>query len=91
MKFKQACEVFYDCIEMVSVAYHDKPGKGFYLFSAKEKTYDEWRALLTIIPAYLVNSRMVCLVWAARYVSLSLLYLCGSRLSLKPSASLEVL
>ena len=54
MKFEQACKVFYDCIEIISVAYCEKPGKGFYLFSANINKFrsilgeEYWEHLLEI-------------------------------------------
>jgi len=54
MKFEQACKIFYECIEIVSVAYCEKPGKGFYLFSANINKFrsilgeEYWEHLLEI-------------------------------------------
>ena len=54
MNFERACKVFYDCIEIISVAYCEKPGKGFYLFSVNVNTFRDalgeeyWEHLLEI-------------------------------------------
>lgn len=34
MEFSRASEIFYDCIDLVSLAYCNNQSKGFYLFSA---------------------------------------------------------